>query len=341
MMRERIAAGLLVVLMLAACAQAPEPVPTESSALVWPSSPDPARIAYVRSFARPDDLGIGRSLLQRLSAFVFGEEEMRLIRPMAVVTVGKLVYVADPGAKGVHRFDPVKGRHDLLRLPDGSPMPSPVGLAKGFENEVYVTDSVLGRVYRIGAEDRAAREVEALGHFGQPTGIACDRTQGTIWVVDTAAHRIAVFDRSGKPVTTIGERGGETGKFNYPTLLWRSDRGRLYVTDSLNFRIQMFDGSGRFLGAFGRHGDGTGDAARQKGVAADSYGHIYIVDSLFHAVQIFDEQGRFLLSVGGIGHARGEFWLPTGIFIDEDDTIYVADSYNQRVQVFRYIGGAT
>lgn len=332
---------LAIVCTLGGCAQAPEPVISEPATLVWPSGPDPARIAYVRSFSRPEDLGIGRSLLQRLGAFVFGEPELRLVRPMAVVTVGKLIYVADPGAKGLHRFDPMKGRHDLLRLPDGGPLPSPVGLARGFEDEVYVTDSVLGRVFRVGAEDKSVKEVAALGRFGQPTGIACDRAKGTLWVVDTSAHKVLGFDRSGKSVTTIGERGGEKGQFNYPTLLWSSGQGKLYVTDSLNFRIQMFDASGTLLGLFGRHGDGTGDAARQKGVATDSFGHIYIVDSLFHAVQVFDERGRLLLSLGSIGHARGEFWLPTGIFIDEDDTIYVADSYNQRVQVFRYIGGAT
>lgn len=337
----RVPVQLLMALCICSCAQSPEPVIPETIALAWPASPDPARIAYVRAFAKPEDLGIGRSLLQRLSAFVFGEDERRLVRPMAIVTVGKVIYVADPGAKGVHRFDPLQGRYELLRLPGGGAMPSPVGMARGFEDDVYVTDSVLGRVYRIAPDDRSVKEVAALGQFGQPTGIACDRARGTIWVVDTSAHRIAAFDRSGKPLSAIGGRGAAQGQFNYPTLLWSSGVGTLFVTDSLNFRIQMFDPTGTPIGGFGRHGDGTGDAARQKGVATDSFGHVYVVDSLFHAMQIFDERGRFLLSVGGIGHARGEFWLPTGIFIDEDDTIFVADSYNQRIQVFRYIGGAT
>jgi DNA-binding beta-propeller fold protein YncE len=260
---------------------------------------------------------------------------------MAVVAVGEVIYVADPGVKGVHRFDQAAGRYDLLRGEGDMPLGSPVSLARGANGNVYGADSALGKVFVIRPGAKSVSPLALHAELRQPTGIAADPATGRLFVVDTAAHRVLAFRPDGSVESSFGGRGAGDGEFNYPTLAWRDDSGRLYVTDALNFRIQFFDAQGKFLGKFGRVGDGTGDAARQKGVATDRFGHVYIVDSLFHAFQVFDPSGRFLLSVGEPGSGRGEFWLPTGIFISENDTIYVADSYNRRVQVFRYIGGPT
>jgi DNA-binding beta-propeller fold protein YncE len=338
-LRLVLALGILLA-ALGACAP-PAVRPEQQAPLVWPDEVDvPARVAFVKAFARPDEFGIAKGLLQRLSEVIFGASEARLIRPMAVVEVKGVVFVADPGAKGVHRFDPVAERYDLIVAQDGTGLPSPVGLARGSEGEVYVTDSQLAQVLVIRPGEKAALPL-ALPQMGQPTGIAFDPGTGRLYVVDTAAHCVNIFNRDGTLHARFGRRGAADGEFNYPTLLWRDLKGRLYVTDSLNFRIQIFDAQGQLLQQFGQAGDGTGDNIRQKGVATDSYGHVYIVDALFNAVQIFDQSGRLLLSLGSLGSDRGEFWLPVGIFIGDEDLIYIADSYNQRVQILRYIGGPT
>ena len=333
-------AVLVLGLALSACTSAPPPEEVRP-AQVWPDAPAAPRIAYVAAFSRPEHLGIRGGFLQRLADLLFGARDARLVRPMAVAAVGDVVYVADPGAKGVHRFDRSAGRYDLVQAEGGRPIAMPVGIARGPAHDIYVTDSARGEVLRIRPGATGAERVALGATLRRPTGIALDAATGHLYVADTAEHRVQVFGRDGALVSSIGGRGTADGEFNYPTMLWRDAAGRLYVTDSLNFRVQIFDERGRFVGKFGQAGDGTGDAARQKGVATDRFGHVYVVDSLFHAFQIFDQNGRFLLSVGEQGRAPGEFWLPTGIFIGEDDTIYVADSYNQRVQVFRYVGGPT
>lgn len=325
-------------LALASCATV-APKPPEPP-LVWPEPPDAPRITFVQTISRPDDLGITKTFLERLADWIFGASEHRLVRPMAVVTVGGTMYVADPGVRGVHRFEPAAKRHDIVRGEDGSPLPSPVGLARGRDGEVYVADSALARVLVIRPGAKAAVPV-ALPPLQQPTGIAFDPARGRLYVVDTKAHRLQVFETDGTLRATIGRRGTGPGEFNYPTHLWRDAAGRLYVTDSLNYRVQVLDPEGRFLRRFGQPGDSAGDFMRQKGLATDSFGHVYIVDALLHALQVFDPEGRLLLTLGDLGRARGEFWLPAGLFIGEDDTIYIADSYNQRVQVLRYIGGPT
>ena len=334
----RTLAVVLLGLALAGCAT-PQPGAELASARVWPSAPDVARISFVKTISGPEDLGIGRGFLQRASDLLFGREESRIVRPMAVVAQGDILFVADPGAKGVHRFDAKEGRHDLIHAEGGAPLPSPVGLALGTEGEVYVSDSALAKVFVIRAGAKEAVPLALAANLGQPTGIAFDPSGARLFVVDTSAHCVRVFSRDGTLESSFGRRGTRDGEFNYPTLIWRTPQGRLYVTDSLNFRVQSFDDRGRYLTKFGGLGDGAGDLPRQKGVATDRYGHIYIVDALFHALQVFNEQGVFLLSLGGLGREPGEFWLPTGLFIGTDDMIYVADSYNQRVQVLRYIGG--
>ena len=329
-----------IVILLAAVFALPA-LGGEPERLVWPQEPAPPRVEFVRVFSRPADLGIGKGFFERLKDLFFGEAESRIVRPMAVVASSGIVYVADPGARGVHRFDTAAGSYTLITAADEAPLPSPVGLALGAGGEVYVADSRLAQVFVIRPGAKSAVAIRLDVKLTQPTGIAFDAASGRLYVADTAEHRIHIFERDGSLAGSIGRPGSGDGEFNYPTYLWRTPQGRLYVTDSLNFRVQVFDERGQFAGKFGRQGDGTGDAARQKGLAADRNGHVYVVDALFHAFQIFDGAGRLLLPVGERGQEHGEFWLPTGIFIDDDDMIYIADSYNQRVQVFRYIGGAT
>lgn len=335
---SRLLAALAALALIGAAAAAEEdsaaPLPA------WPPAPEKARVEFVRSFSCAEDLGIRKSFFARLKDFIFGEENSRIVRPMAVVADGNAIFVADPGARGVHRFEAASGDYTLITGPDDAPLPSPVGLARGSGGDIYVADSALARVFVIRPGAKHAVPLDLDGTLGQPTGVAFDTATNRLFVADTAAHRIAVFDRDGRHVAQIGARGSGNGEFNFPTYLWLTSAGRLYVTDSLNFRIESFDTQGRFVAKFGRQGNGTGEAARPKGVATDRFGHVYVVDALFHAIQIFDEDGRLLLPVGQIGQQPGEFWLPTGLFIDpQSDLIYVADSYNRRIQVLHYVGG--
>ncbi len=336
---------LLAVLLLAAvggCATPTEVKPdVPLPRLVWPQAPETTRIEFVRTFSSSRDLGLTKNFLRRVVDFIFGETPQGLLRPSAVLEIGKVMYVADPGARGVHRFDRASNEYKLIQAEGESPLLSPVGLARGEGDSVYVTDSALGSVFLIQPGAEFATPVVLGQALAQPTGIAFDAQARKLYVVDTKAHSIKVFSPQGAYLSTIGQRGEGDGEFNFPTMLWRDSQGRLLVTDSLNFRTQIFDAQGKFVKKFGRMGDSQGDAPRQKGVASDSFGHIYLVDALLNAVQIFNESGDLLLSIGGLGEAPGEFWLPAGIFMGGDDTIYVADTYNRRVQVFRYVGGPT
>ena len=329
---------LIFITIISACASE-QVAPVNQQNIVWPSSSSlEAKFRFVRSFSKPIDLGIGRGFWGWLSDVFTGEEKPRLIRPMSVVvTNNNHIYVADPGARGVHRFDLDAGNYKLIIRADDKALPSPVALALGPDNSVYVVDSELATVFQIKNSMEIAQPILTQIKFQQPTGIAYAHDSQRIFVTDTAKHQIRIFNKDGSDYKSIGRRGSKESEFNFPTYIWLDALGQLYVTDSLNFRVQIFDRDGRFLKKFGELGDGSGNLSRPKGIAVDKSGHIFVVDALFNAVQIFNQQGALLLPIGSRGQNAGEFWLPAGIFINKDE-IFIADSHNQRVQVLRYIG---
>ena len=331
------ASGILAVWLLTSAACASTRLPPAASGPAWPPAPESARVAYVRSVSRPEDLGIRRGVLRTTADVIFGAAPRRLVRPMAVaIGMDGTLFVADPGAGGVHRFDRVRRRYSLLRRREGA-LPSPVGLAVASDGTLYATDSRLNAVFVLAPGARAFTLLPT-GPLSRPTGIALDETRARLYVVETAAHRIAVFGLSGARAGMLGERGDGKGTLNFPTLASVDAGGRLWIADSMNFRILAFEPDGAAGAAFGKVGDGSGDFARPKGIAVDGDGHLWVVDGLHSAVQVFDPEGNLLLRIGERGGGPGEFLLPAGIAVRGSD-IAVADALNARVQLFLYRGG--
>jgi len=82
---------------------------------------------------------------------------------------------------------------------------------------------------------RLAPDGTPLGSFGgdvlkRPNGLARDPKTGMIYVADSRAHDIKLFDAQGRFVDVIGRRGASDGEFNFPTHLAFA-KDRLYVTD--------------------------------------------------------------------------------------------------------------
>jgi DNA-binding beta-propeller fold protein YncE len=309
--------------------------------LIWPPAPNKPRIKHIGNLTHPKDLGINKGFLGMLSELALGEEKIGMVHPMAVVeNEMDQLYVADPGAKAIHRFDRKGGRYNSIKRIGGKDFESPVSLATDNQGNVYIADSELAQIFIVRSDDNEAVPLALDEDFIRPTGVAIDRDTGWIYVVDTGVHKISVFNQDMMLLKKFGHRGSKDGELNFPTYIWQNRDKHLLVTDSLNFRIQLFDRHGNYLGKFGTPGNAMGNLSRPKGVAEDSHGHIYVVDSLFHNVQLFNASGLLLMHFGKQGSKLGDFWLPAGIFISDDNTIYVCDSYNQRVQIFQYIGEA-
>ncbi len=309
--------------------------------LQWPPAPQTPRILYSGSFKAAGTKKGSGSWLKKAVDALFGAEKSvpLLVRPYGIYADAQKLYATDPGSGTVHVFDRVRNRHVQVEKADEFDIISPIGVTADSTGHIFVSDSVLKRIFVFASDGQLLRAIGQEEIFQRPAGIALSEEK--LYVVDALAHRVLVLSKTdGRLLFTFGAKGSNPGEFNYPTHIFIARDGRIFVTDSLNFRVQIFSRDGRFMSSFGKPGDGSGNFSKPKGVAVDSEGHIYVVDAHFDNVQIFDETGQLLLAFGSPGNGDGEFTLPAGIFIDPSNKIYVADSYNGRIQVFQYLAGS-
>lgn len=307
---------------------------------IWPPAPDKPRVQHIKTFITPEDLDIKKGFFAKVWEFIAGKDTAdRIISPHGVVSNGDgKVYIADWGGACVHYFDFEKKKYDNYFKTKTGNLASPIGIALDGDGLVYVTDSVKRRVFVFdgGKNKRIIGDDSLL----RPTGIAINKKEKTIYVVDTVGHQVNLFDLSGKRTGSFGKQGAGDGEFNYPTHIALDRQGDVYVMDSLNFRVQIFNRTGKFITKFGGTGTSIHDFVKPKGIAVDGDGNIWISDSLRNSIQVFNREGKLLLIFGRLGIARGEFNVPAGLFIDAKNKLYVGDSYNYRVQVFQYLSDA-
>ena len=327
---------IVLILLASGCAgNKAQLFSTSGVQLVWPQPPEEPRIRYIGTLSTEADLEKQGSWTQGLGDLIFGKKKVGVLVAPYAVTVDRndRVFVADSTGGVVHAFDLNRRAYkQFADINDNKKLSKPVGLAI-VDDWIYVVDSASRQICVFDGKGKFR------GRFGserliRPSGIAYYPEKDELYVSDTGGHIINVFNKSGDFIKTIGSRGIEAGRFNFPTHLWVDNNGKLYVSDTLNYRIQVFSNQGQFLMMFGQQGDHPGNFAHPCGIATDNFGNIYVTDRQFENVQIFNSQGQILMAFGQEGKQAGQFWLPAGIFVDRQNRIYVADSFNKRIQIF-------
>jgi len=305
---------------------------------VWPAPPQPPRIRLLRVAGQ----GV---MAQKSGSSQFFEwltgadrDTIPLIAPYGIAADGNgRVWVADPGSAAVHRFDLASDNREYIVRAGETALVSPVGVVySALSDQLYVSDSVLNRVFLLSADGVLVGERTLPGGFGRPAGLALDKA-GRLYVADVTAGLIHVFAADGSFLRSIGSSDEQDGKFRLPISVAVDADGQIFVTDSMNFRVVVLSPTGELRSVVGEIGTGTGTFARPRGVAVDSHGHVYVADAAFDNVQIFDMAGQLLLFFGQPGKGAGEVCMPSGVFIDTADRIYLAESCNQRFQVYQYL----
>jgi hypothetical protein len=327
------------LLFLTACANSFTPLHQlhPATELLWPEKPEKPRIQWVKTISDSQDAGITKGFWKRALELIIGADTRPIVRPYGVLFDEKeRLIIADPGARVVHCMDTAKGVYTVIGTESNSPLRTPIGIAEDDHDHLYITDSTTGAVYLYDLANRTLMPFLDR-KLQRPTGIAWNRVNRLLYIVETTANQVTAVDESGSVRFQFGVTAEGKPLFNRPTDIAIDSTGKLYVTDPLNYRIRIFSPAGRQLNEIGNMGDAPGDMNKPKGVGIDSEGHIYVNDALLDAVQVFDGNGEFLLTFGQAGTGIGAFWMPSGIWVDRHDYIFVADTYNQRVQVFRYL----
>ncbi len=329
-----IAIAALTILFGTGCA----PKKSDEIRIILPPPPEDPKIFYVDSYRGEANFNENKAL----DIFIGKEQKgvgKNLFKPYGVAAIGSHIYVTDTAIGLIFDIDTEKKIVGFLGDRPPGKLALPVSLAIGPNDTIYVSDAKLKKVFGYKRNGALIFALGEKGEFRRPSGIAINRKLGRIYVVDTKAHNVKVYDlKNAKLLFEFGKRGVEEGEFNFPTNIAIDRRnGNVAVVDTQNFRVQIFDSEGNFLSKFGRLGDKPGMFSRPKGIGIDSEGHLYVSDAAFNNVQIFDDKGNILLYFGGAGFGPSQFYLPAGVYIDDNDRVYIVDSFNARVQVFQYV----
>jgi len=202
------------------------------------------------------------------------------------------------------------------------------------QGRVYVSDTSLKMVVLFDSPSRTIKYI-GKGSFVSPAGVALD-SAGRLYVADSVACAIKVYDQEGNFLYQFGERGFEPGKLSGPLgIAIDQKRQLIYIVDmGRNPEIEVFDLHGNFVLQFAGSIGTEGKLLWPQYIAIDQEQRVYVNDNLMRQVIVYDSQGKYLRTIGEAGDLPGYFARPKGIAVDSDNNIYVADCEFGVVQIF-------
>ena len=207
-----------------------------------------------------DRLFVTDSGLQRIFVFdashkfqaTFGTDRLERPSGVAVDNKNRFLYVSDVLKNNVVVYD--LDTFKYLRTLGGPPQKigddtpgtfaRPTNLAVGPKGEVFVSDTLNGRIQVFDADGTFLNTIGKPGDgpadFARPKGIATD-SDGHLWVADADQNRVKVFDRQGHLCAFFGEYGYFPGQFALPSGIAIDKNNRVIVAEQvLNGRLQVF-----------------------------------------------------------------------------------------------------
>lgn len=170
--------------------------------------------------------------------------------------------------------------------------------------------------------------------FIRPASIAV-APNGHIYVVDSQANKVIIYDRYGRYVDSFGKLGNKHGELAYPLGIAIDRDGKVYISEVVNHRIQVFSADGKFLNAFPKN---PNSLKAPTAIAVDRANRIYVFDKQDHRIKVYDASGQILLTFGGRGSDPGKLNYAMGLVVSGKGDVYVSDSGNSRIQVFNSQG---
>ncbi len=218
----------------------------------------------------------------------------------------------------------------------------PYGVAV-YHGRVYVTDTVDRDVMVFDIADNRFFQFgnDSPGDIKKPHGIAVSASRKEVYVCDSSAKHIMVYDLDGKFLRSFGDKR----VFQRPTGLAVNPKGdRVYVVDTggignNNHHVLVFDpATGKLVQTIGKRGDKPGEFNLPLTDNVGPDGTLYVVDGGNFRVEAFNPDGTFKFTFGSVGRMPGQFARPKGIATDKDGNIYVVDTAFGNFQIFNSKG---
>lgn len=205
----------------------------------------------------------------------------------------------------------VQGEATLFRGPTSvRPRPDGSFFVVGFANHL---------VQRVGVNGTVEETLDGgLEGFDRPFDVF-EADDGTVFITEFGADRIARCRPDGTKISTFGEPGIGEGQILGPQFIVGDDDGFLYVTDSGNARVAKFDVDGDFILSFGETTRFFRGLRNPVGVAWIRE-RLYVLDSSTATVEVFDESGNHIETFADLGLQR-----PEGLSVAPGGVLLIAD----------------
>lgn len=298
-----------VVWLVAGCAS-PR---IEADCVYFPPPPAMPRVVHLVSFNRLDELV---STKVSFTDLIRGGPVSPFVdTPAGIAYQSGHLYICDTARAVVHDWDLAGGvARQIGQIPE-SVLVTPVDVAIGRDETVYVADADRGEVVAFDATGRVSRRFRAPDcETYRPVALAV--TGDSLFVADIEAHVIDVFSASAAThQRRFGGVGSDIGRMYFPMGVEVSQGSWVLVSDMLNSRVQGFDFEGRPTLSFGRPGNRYGDMGKPRHLAVGPDGVIFVADAEFAHVHLYDQQARLLMLLGGPADQPGATPMPVGVAI--------------------------
>ena len=256
---------------------------------------------------------------------------------------------------------PIKPLANAVTIAGAGPQSSansltdPFGVAVSEDDDVYVTDGLGGRIYRVEADGRLAVITEKLD---MPSALAV-APDGSLLVANTGAHTIVRVNVEDGSVSTIagqpnvsgrGEGPANVAQFNAPIGVAVAPDGTIYVADTYNDRICAIDATGQVRTLAGgtepdfRDGKGI-DALFDTpcGLVVAGDGTLIVADTGNHRIRRVTLDGT-VTTLAGTGEwatrdgapLGAAFAEPTALAWRRDGALAIADAASSAVRLLTF-----
>jgi len=258
---------------------------------------------------------------------------------VATTSTGHII-VLNRGPFPLLEFD---SRGAFIRSIANAQVARPHGMRVDAEDNIWMTDLLGQTVTKISPSGEVLLTLGVKGQtgdwdeaknvrlFNEPTDVAIG-PRGDIFVVQghyqpNPHPRVIRFDKTGKFITSWGDKGTGQGQFIDAHSIVIDQKGLVYIADRLNRRIQIFDVDGKYIKEWKYLG-------LPCGLYLDRTGTMYLVTGWSGQLLKLDSNGKPVAATGEPGKGLGKFGEAHYLTVGPGGEIYVADTSNSFLHKF-------